>query len=91
MTKKRKFGVQHAFLQGLELRMEAPWKMRQPHQVSRPNCRTLSTLFILICPALEVLSFLSLPTISKPMNEISPPVHFQAAADGQWRSGKAWI
>ena len=56
MDMEPKFGVQYTPLQELELRMEIPLNTRQPHQVSRPNCRLISPLFTLTCPSLKVLS-----------------------------------
>ena len=56
MDMEPQFGVQYTPLQEFELRMEIPLNTRQPHQVSRPNCRVISPLFTLTCPSLKVLS-----------------------------------
>jgi len=87
MKMEPKFGVQYAPLQELELRMEVPPKARQPHQVSRPNCRKISTLFIPICPALEVLSFIVTPNKFKTNEQDIPPrciFKLQRTANGTW-------
>ena len=87
MAMQPKFGVQYTPLQELELRMEVSPKARQPRQVSRPNCRKLSTLFIPICPALEVLSFIVTPNKFKTNERDIPPqciFKLRKMANGAW-------
>jgi hypothetical protein len=58
MAMEPKFGVQCPSLREIEIRVQVPPENRLLHQVSRTNCRILSKLFIPICPALKVLTFI---------------------------------
>jgi hypothetical protein len=87
MAMEPKFGVQCTSLQEIELRVQVPPEGRTPHQVSRSNCRTLSTLFIPICPALEVLSFIvTSKKFTLHEEDIAPRCIFklQRMANGEW-------
>lgn len=87
MARVPKVGVKYTHLRQLELRMEIPPNTRQPHQISRPNCGKLSTLFILVCPSLEVLSFIITPNKFETNERDIPPrciFKLRKTANGAW-------
>jgi chloramphenicol O-acetyltransferase len=86
MAMEPKFGVQYTPYKSLNCGWRYLRKARQPHQVSRPNCRKLSTLFIPICPALEVLSFIVTNKFKTNERDIAPQCIFKLrkTANGEW-------
>ena len=89
-----KFCVHYTPLQELELRMEIPPQTRQPHQVSRPNCRIISSLFIPICPSLKLLSIIAVSNkFQTNERDIAPQCIFKLRrmVNGEWEERKFGI
>jgi hypothetical protein len=87
MAMEPKFGVQCPSMQEIEMRIHVPPEDRLLHQVSRLNCRVLSGQFTIICPALEVLTFIITDSKFKQCERDIPLRHIfklRRMLNGEW-------